>query len=103
MASESSNVGYSNNALFGKVYPNTPVLPKASSPGSLLVNVSNAGRNTCAAAKEDPKTCGGECIRFYSLPLAYNWEGKKIKKRELRIGMGGFKHGGRCVTLILWP
>lgn len=34
---------------------------------------------------------------------AYNLEGQKIKKKELRIGLGGFKHGGRCVISIPWP
>lgn len=102
LSMSSQNIDHSSNLItFGQVYSNPSVLPKSPSPGSLLVNVSKAGRNVCQASKEDSKTCGGEYMYFhYFLPLAYYLEGKIIKKRELRVGMGGFKHGGRYVMLI---
>lgn len=95
---------------FGKIYPNNlPIskqrrrspTPEPPSEGSLLVNVAKTGRNICKASKEDPKTCGGKDVCLYisfSKPT-HDAEGKKIKKKELRVGLGGCKHGGRCVVI----
>lgn len=65
-----ANVDHSNNLItLGKFYPNPSVQPKESSPGSLLVNVSKAGRNICQTSKQDLKTCGGgEDAHFDLLP-----------------------------------
>lgn len=96
----SPNLDHSHDVItLGKIYPNTPLTTKASasSPGSLLVNVSKARRNVCQSSKQDPKTCGGENTHFYLIPLTYTITGKTINKRELRIGLAGLRPGEWCV------
>lgn len=93
-----------STTTLGKIYPNDftkpnkrqcSATPELSSQGSLLVNVSEAGRNVCKASKQG---CGGKGACLYNLKSTHDVQGKKIKKRELRIGVGGSKRGGRCVV-----
>lgn len=104
----SIRVNSGSTVNLGKIYPNDIILskqrqssptPEQPSQGSLLVNVSQTGRNVCKASKEDPKTCGGKNAYLNILKPTHDVEGKKIRKRELRVGLGGCKHGGRCVVI----